>query len=100
MHVIVLGAGASGLAAARRLHDAGVTVQVLEARQRIGRSCVSSQAKRPHATAKRKRCPGDAIKREGAQDRRKAISYQNKVVFSILSLRLDRGNYGMICMQT
>jgi monoamine oxidase len=36
MHVIVLGAGASGLAAARRLHDAGVTVQVLEVRQRIG----------------------------------------------------------------
>ncbi len=36
MHVIVLGAGAAGLAAARRLHDAGVTVQVLEARQRIG----------------------------------------------------------------
>lgn len=36
MHVIVLGAGAAGLAAARRLHDAGVTVQALEARHRIG----------------------------------------------------------------
>jgi monoamine oxidase len=36
MHVIVLGAGAAGLAAARRLHDAGAAVQVLEARQRIG----------------------------------------------------------------
>ncbi|MDW8215805.1 MAG: FAD-dependent oxidoreductase, partial [Roseiflexaceae bacterium] len=36
MRVIVLGAGAAGLAAARRLHDAGVAVQVLEARHRIG----------------------------------------------------------------
>jgi monoamine oxidase len=36
MHVIVLGAGAAGLAAARRLRDAGATVQVLEARHRIG----------------------------------------------------------------
>lgn len=36
MHVIVLGAGVAGLAAARRLHDAGATVQALEARHRIG----------------------------------------------------------------
>ncbi len=36
MHVLVLGAGAAGLAAARRLHAAGVTVQVVEARHRIG----------------------------------------------------------------
>lgn len=36
MHVLVLGAGAAGLAAARRLHAAGVTVQALEARHRIG----------------------------------------------------------------
>lgn len=33
---VVLGAGASGLAAARRLHDAGVRVTVLEARERLG----------------------------------------------------------------
>lgn len=36
MRVIVLGAGAAGLAAARRLHDAGAAVQTLEARHRIG----------------------------------------------------------------
>ena len=34
--VIVIGAGAAGLAAARALHDAGVDVQVIEARNRIG----------------------------------------------------------------
>ncbi|NWG21774.1 MAG: FAD-dependent oxidoreductase [Chloroflexi bacterium] len=36
MKIIILGAGASGIATARRLHDAGVAVQVLEARDRIG----------------------------------------------------------------
>lgn len=35
-HVAVVGAGMAGLAAARRLTDAGVTVTVLEARNRIG----------------------------------------------------------------
>jgi monoamine oxidase len=35
-HVAVIGAGFSGLAAARRLTDAGVRVTVLEARDRIG----------------------------------------------------------------
>lgn len=34
--VIVVGAGAAGIAAARRLHDAGKRVMVLEARNRIG----------------------------------------------------------------
>lgn len=34
--VIVIGAGAAGLAAARALHDAGVDVEVIEARDRIG----------------------------------------------------------------
>ncbi|PJF42993.1 MAG: hypothetical protein CUN55_09340 [Phototrophicales bacterium] len=34
--VIVIGAGAAGLAAARTLHDAGHQVQVLEARERLG----------------------------------------------------------------
>lgn len=35
-HVIVIGAGMAGLAAARRLADAGVQVTVVEARDRIG----------------------------------------------------------------
>jgi monoamine oxidase len=34
--VIIIGAGAAGLAAARRLHDGGADVRVIEARERIG----------------------------------------------------------------
>ena len=34
--VVVIGAGAAGLAAARALHDAGLSVVILEARDRIG----------------------------------------------------------------
>lgn len=36
MHVVVVGAGLSGLTVARALHDAGIEVQVVEARDRIG----------------------------------------------------------------
>ena len=34
--VVIIGAGFSGLAAARKLHDSGCEVQVLEARDRVG----------------------------------------------------------------
>jgi monoamine oxidase len=36
LHVVVVGAGMAGLTAARVLHDAGISVEVLEARDRIG----------------------------------------------------------------
>ena len=34
--VVVIGAGAAGVAAAHKLHDAGVDIVVLEARERLG----------------------------------------------------------------
>lgn len=36
MSILVIGAGMAGLTVARDLHDAGQTVTVLEARERIG----------------------------------------------------------------
>ena len=36
MEILIIGAGAAGLAAGKTLQDAGHTVQVLEARDRIG----------------------------------------------------------------
>ncbi len=36
VEVVVVGAGAAGIAAARRLHDAGVSCLLVEARQRLG----------------------------------------------------------------
>ncbi|MBI5668295.1 MAG: FAD-dependent oxidoreductase [Chloroflexi bacterium] len=36
MSTLIIGAGMAGLAAARELHDAGETVIILEARERIG----------------------------------------------------------------
>jgi len=46
--VAVIGAGAAGLAAARRLHDAGQVVAVLEARDRVGGRAWTSYDFAPH----------------------------------------------------
>ena len=42
VNVVVVGAGVSGLVAAWKLHDQGLTVSVLEARSRIGGRCFST----------------------------------------------------------
>jgi monoamine oxidase len=47
--ILVIGAGAAGLAAARHLHDHGHLVTVLEARQRIGGRVWTSYDLAPHA---------------------------------------------------
>lgn len=44
MRILVIGAGVAGLAAARRLHDAGHEVIVLEARDRIGGRVVTDRS--------------------------------------------------------
>ncbi len=46
--VIVIGAGAAGLAAARELHERGVAVTVLEARDRVGGRAMTSFDVAPH----------------------------------------------------
>jgi monoamine oxidase len=46
--VLVIGAGAAGIAAARTLHDAGVSVTVLEARPRIGGRVLTNSTLAPH----------------------------------------------------
>jgi monoamine oxidase len=48
VEVLVIGAGAAGIAAARILHDAGVAVTVLEARPRIGGRVLTNRALAPH----------------------------------------------------
>jgi monoamine oxidase len=44
--VIVIGGGVAGLVAARRLHQRGRTVRVLEARERVGGRVLSQQVGR------------------------------------------------------
>src|SRR5262249_42870407 len=46
--VLVIGAGAAGIAAARTLHDAGVAVTVLEARPRLGGRVLTDHSLAPH----------------------------------------------------
>jgi cation diffusion facilitator CzcD-associated flavoprotein CzcO len=49
--VVVIGAGAAGVAAAHKLHDAGVDIVVLEARERLGGSSRDTTPPRPYQSS-------------------------------------------------
>jgi monoamine oxidase len=49
VEILVIGAGAAGIAAARTLHEAGVAVTVLEARQRLGGRVLTDHSLASHS---------------------------------------------------